>query len=187
MSGRRRRKRHVGPDKLHHLTHGHDLSPHQNTYAPRYGITGYFLRSSDDIYRPYALPGQPSSSSPYMPIHYHIDGIHRILCFLFAPVSVLVLSVPHVPVVPKPMMPTSQPSTSHLFSSSVSLHGYKFQIARSPIAVYTTNSPWAILSVSSQPQASPKVSQKNPKNPSYLTLHWSFAFNPVPSINRQSL
>lgn len=78
-----------------------------------------FLRSSDDIYRPYALHGQPSSSSPYMPIHYHIDGIHRILCFLFAPVSVLVLSVPHVSVVPRPMMPTSQPSTSLLFSSSV--------------------------------------------------------------------
>lgn len=96
MSGRRRWKRHVGPDKLHHLRHGHDLSPHQNTYAPGYGITGYFLRGSEDIYRPYALPGQPSSSSPYMPIHYHIDGIHRILCFLFAPVSVLVLSVPHV-------------------------------------------------------------------------------------------
>lgn len=54
----------VGLDRLQHLTNGADLASHLASHPQQQPTSVWnnsvFLRSSDDIYRPYPVPGQPS-------------------------------------------------------------------------------------------------------------------------------
>lgn len=154
----------ISPTALTWL-HTHNNSPHP------YGITLYFCVPQMISTAPIPFPDNHPSVSPYMPIHYHIDGIHRIPCFLLRRVRPRPFG-PACPGVPRPMIlyqPTQ--SLSFCFPSLCNCMDTNFQVARSLAAVYTTDGPWAILSVWPQPQFFPGYAQKMPKNPSYLTLH----------------